>query len=272
MRPESRRNILRDSVVTGGPKAKKSLGQHFLRRPDTARRIVDLLEIGPEDRVLEIGPGPGALSGFLRAAGPALLALVEKDRYWAFERQQAGEGRVVLADATLLAWERITLARPWKIVGNLPYNVASFLIWDILSRAPGLSRAVFMVQKEVALRLAAEPGGKSYGALSVWTRSFALPKTEFILGPAAFAPPPRVDSAVVSFTPLPPDERPERPKALAALLKLCFQHRRKQLGTVFTMHGMARVLPILRTMGIDPRSRPETLSPQLFRKLSTQVY
>ena len=171
--------MLRESVASGRPKAKKSLGQHFLRRPDTARRILDLLDIGQEDRVLEIGPGPGALSGFLRTAAPAVLVLVEKDRHWACERQKAGDGQVVLADATRFAWERISPARPWKLIGNLPYNIASFLIWDILSRASGLSRAVFMVQKEVALRLAAEPGGKSYGALSVWAWSFARPRIEF---------------------------------------------------------------------------------------------
>lgn len=254
------------------PRAKKSLGQHFLRSPDTARRIADLLEIGPEDRVLEIGPGPGALSVFLRAAGPALLVLVEKDRYWALERRKSGDGQVLLMDATRFAWERITPERPWKVIGNLPYNVASFLIWDIVSRASGLARAVFMVQKEVALRLAALPGGKNYGALSVWAQSFTRPKIEFSLGPGAFAPPPKVDSALVSFMPLPGARRPVRPEALAALLRLCFQNRRKQLRTLFNMHGMPHALPLLQEFGIDPRSRPEMLAPELFQQLSARLY
>ncbi|MDR0239551.1 MAG: 16S rRNA (adenine(1518)-N(6)/adenine(1519)-N(6))-dimethyltransferase, partial [Deltaproteobacteria bacterium] len=115
------------------PKAKKSLGQHFLRQRSVAERIVQLLEIGPQDRVLEIGPGSGALSALLRAANPACLLLVEKDGYWATERRKAGDGHVVLMDVMHFAWNRITPDRPWKIIGNLPYNVASPLLWDIAS-------------------------------------------------------------------------------------------------------------------------------------------
>ncbi len=254
------------------PKAKKSLGQHFLRNPDTARRIVELLDIGSEDRVLEIGPGPGALSGFLRTAGPALLVLLEKDAYWAHERQKAGDGQAVIMDATRFAWERIVPERPWKLVGNLPYNIASYLIWDIVSRAEGLERAVFMVQKEVAQRIAAPPGGKSYGALSVWVQSFACPRLEFSLGPGAFSPPPKVDSSVVSFLPLPMRMRPKRPAALADLLAICFQNRRKQLQSLFKKCGMPQASEHLSVLGIDPQARPETLSPKLFQELSLRLY
>jgi len=254
------------------PQAKKSLGQHFLHQRSTAERIVQLLEIGPQDRVLEIGPGSGALSGLLRAANPACLLLLEKDGYWAAERQKAGDGQVVLMDAMRFAWSRITPERPWKIIGNLPYNVASPLLWDIASQATGLQRAVCMVQKEVALRIVASPDTKNYGALSVWLQSFLQPRLVFTVGAGAFTPAPKVDSAVVAFMPLPAAERARRPESLAALLKICFQNRRKQLRSIFRMHNKDAALPVLQTLDIDPRQRPEHLAPKLFQELSACLY
>ena len=253
-------------------RAKKSLGQHFLHQRSVAERIVRLLEIGPQDRVLEIGPGPGALSALLRTAHPACLLLVEKDGYWAAQRQQAGDGHVVLMDALHFAWNRITPERPWKIVGNLPYNIASPLLWDIASQADGLQRAVCMVQKEVALRIVASPGTKDYGALSVWLQSFVRPRLVFTVGPGAFTPPPKVDSALVLFEPLPPEKRARKSKELASLLKICFQNRRKQLRRIFRMHSAEYALPILRELDIDPSNRPEQLAPELFQELSARLY
>jgi 16S rRNA (adenine1518-N6/adenine1519-N6)-dimethyltransferase len=179
---------------------------------------------------------------------------------------------VVLMDALRFAWHRITPERPWKIVGNLPYNVASPLLWDIASQAAGLQRAVCMVQKEVALRIVASPDTKQYGALSVWLQSFVRPQLVFAVGPGAFTPPPRVDSAVVLCVPLPPSQRAPKPGALASLLKLCFQNRRKQLRSIFRMHDAEYALPILRELDIDPQSRPEHLAPELFQKLSARLY
>ena len=254
------------------PKAKKNLGQHFLHQRSVAERIVQLLEVGPQDRVLEIGPGSGALSALLRAAKPARLLLVEKDGYWAAERRKAGDGQVVLMDAMHFAWNRITPDRPWKIIGNLPYNVASPLLWDIASQADGLQRAVCMVQKEVALRIIASPDTQHYGALSVWLQSFTLPQLVFTVGPGAFTPPPKVHSAVMVFEPLPLAQRAPKPAALASLLKICFQNRRKQLRSIFRMHQREYGLPILRELAIDPQSRPERLAPKLFQELSARLY
>jgi len=254
------------------PKAKKSLGQHFLHQRATAERIVGLLEIGPQDRVLEIGPGPGALSGLLKAANPACLLLLEKDGHWAVERHKAGDGHVVLMDAMRFDWTRITPERPWKIIGNLPYNVASPLLWDIASQAVGLQRAVCMVQKEVALRIVAPPDTKSYGALSVWLRSFLRPQIALTVGAGAFTPAPKVDSAVVTFLPLPPEQRARRPEALASLLKMCFQNRRKQLRSIFRMHDKEYALPLLGELAIDPHARPEALTPELFQELAARLY
>ena len=162
--------------MTAAPRAKKSLGQHFLKDAKTSARIVDLLRITPEDRVLEIGPGPGAITGIIHERGPARFRLIEKDGYWAahhaqLERPAPPAVEVLNDDALAFPWE--SLEGPWKIISNLPYNVASPLMWDIVSRTPELTRAVFMIHKEVAERLYAAPGTKDYGALSVWIQSYA---------------------------------------------------------------------------------------------------
>ncbi|MDR1126106.1 MAG: 16S rRNA (adenine(1518)-N(6)/adenine(1519)-N(6))-dimethyltransferase RsmA [Deltaproteobacteria bacterium] len=271
---EEERNI-RPAAPDGWPRPKKSLGQNFLQDKNIARKIVEQLRIAPTDRVLEIGPGPGMLTGFLLEADPACLCLVEKDHHWAAERQSvfltgagAESGRVrqvILADALTMPWEKFHA--PWKIMGNLPYNVASPLIWDILSKAPGLTRAVFMVQKEVGQRLAAAPGTSAYGALSVWVQSFAVPRLEFGVPPQVFRPAPKVHSAVVSFTPLPIPEQPADPEALSNLLKLCFQKRRKQLG------GILRAQPNWQPgeaekFGVEQSARPEELTPRQFQDLA----
>lgn len=257
--------------ANAAPRAKKSLGQHFLKSPDVCTRIAALLDAAPEDRILEIGPGPGALTRALEALPHARLLLLEKDRYWAAERQRAATPgtQAVLTDALRFAWRRITPGFAWKVAGNLPYNVASPLIWDIVSQAAGLTRAVFMVQKEVGLRLAARPGNGQYGALSVWVQSYAAPRLEFTLGPGAFSPPPKVDSTVLSFTPLPLEARPARPALLARLLRVCFQQRRKQLGGIVRRSGQAGLPEALADAGIDPGLRPEALSVAQFHHWSS---
>ncbi len=257
------------ALLSDSPRARKSLGQNFLTDRNIARKIVQALEIEPEDRVLEIGPGPGALTGIISEYKPKQLVLVEKDAHWARERRMAppesGPPHVVIADALTLTWERF--AAPWKFIGNLPYNVASPLMWDIFSRAPGLARAVFMIQKEVGQRLTAKPGTSAYGALSAWTQSFVRPRLEFIVPPQVFVPRPKVDSAVLSFTPVPAREAPapEQRPALADCLHRCFQQRRKQLGTILK----GKMSPAQwRAMEIDPMLRPEMLGPEAFLRLA----
>lgn len=254
----------------GQPRAKKSLGQHFLKREDICRRIAMLLLPKPDDMVLEIGPGPGALTRAIEEQPHAHLLLLEKDNHWAAERQRLGEARTqaVLTDALRFDWRRITPQTPWKIIGNLPYNVASPLIWDIVSRATGWKRAAFMVQKEVGQRLAAQPNTNHYGALSVWVQSYARPRMEFIVGPGAFSPPPKVDSAVLSFDPLPPESRPAHPDVLSKLLRVCFQQRRKQLGGVFRRSGLPGLEAALEKTGLDPSLRPEALANKDFQALA----
>jgi 16S rRNA (adenine1518-N6/adenine1519-N6)-dimethyltransferase len=272
------------------PRAKKSLGQNFLQDDNIARKIVDALAVTPQDQILEIGPGPGALSGIIQARKPARIVLVEKDCYWARERMRegrtkaeefarfrGGEGKqafaVILADALDMPWERFST--PWKIIGNLPYNVASPLMWDIFSRVPGLTRAVFMIQKEVGQRIIASPGTSAYGALSVWVQSHMRAKLEFIVPPQVFRPRPKVDSAVLSFEPhgLIPSSGGRvdfAPEALTRTLKLCFQMRRKQLGTILRANGADP--GALESLGIVAQARPENLAPAEFHRLARTLF
>lgn len=258
-------------MTIASPRAKKSLGQHFLRHESICLRIAALLQPRETDHILEIGPGPGALTRALEAGPHASLLLLEKDRHWAVERQRLGGAntRAILMDALRFDWRRLDAAHPCKIIGNLPYNVASPLIWDICSQATGLVRAAFMVQKEVGQRLAARPDSGQYGALSVWVQSYTRPRMEFIVGPGAFSPPPRVDSAVLSFEPLPLADRPRYPRALGRLLHIVFQQRRKQLGSIFRKGGMGFMLEALEAIGLSPQLRPENLTPAHFGSLAT---
>ena len=293
------------------PKAKKSLGQNFLRDANIARKIVRRLDVEPHDSVLEIGPGPGALTAHILEAAPARLLLVEKDSHWARERAVSlaatfsgaqaepmaqmpedfiasgvpsgvlpggpevspgvspevppgGVSGVLEADALALPWER--LPGPWKVIGNLPYNIASPFMWELFSRAGDLRRAVFMVQMEVGLRLAAKPITSAYGALSIWVQSFVRPELAFIVPPHVFSPKPKVDSAVLAFTPHPPGSMRFSPKGLARVLRASFQMRRKQLGTIF--RNIDSFIELLNEMGVSPTLRPENLTVEQFHFLS----
>lgn len=236
------------------PAPKKSLGQHFLRDGAICRRIVDLLAPQPQDRILEIGPGPGALTRALLAAPHSGLVLIEKDGYWAEQRSREGGAEVLCMDAMQYDWS--SLEGKWKLTGNLPYNIASPLIWNILAQCTAWERAVFMFQKEVGQRLAATPNSRACGALSIWAQCHARVSLCFCIGPGAFQPPPKVNSAVVSFEPLP--QKPEFPQALNSVLRTCFQKRRKQLGSIF--RGNPVLEQALFDLRLDARARPENLS------------
>lgn len=253
------------------PRPRKSLGQNFLQDRNLARKIVEALRVTSEDRVWEIGPGPGILTAFLLQAAPASLTLLEKDAYWAARLRDETAGAslssapmVLTGDALKQNWR--DCAAPFKVIGNLPYNIASPLMWKLLSEAGGLSRAVFMLQKEVGERVTAAASSGVYGALSVWIQLFCRPRLEFIVPPQVFRPRPKVYSAVLSFDPLPSELRPARPEALSSLLKLLFQQRRKQVGVILRARGLDPELP--QRCGIDPACRPENISPAQYKELS----
>lgn len=250
-------------------RAIKSLGQHFLINESICNKIIALLEVQPEDNIIEIGPGPGALSQPLLKSSFRNLLFLEKD--WRFARLLSSSPRanVILCDAMTFNWQK--LKHKWKITGNLPYNIASPLIWDILSKTSDLKRAVFMTQLEVAQRIVAAPGTHAYGALSIWCQCHAQCRLEFKISPGNFRPAPKVWSAVCSFVPHGADKRPKNPASLKKLLDMFFQQRRKKLGSIIRKSAFPKLLCALEKMGIDPDLRPENIYPAQYLELSEYV-
>ncbi|QGY41153.1 ribosomal RNA small subunit methyltransferase A [Pseudodesulfovibrio cashew] len=252
-------------------RAKKSLGQNFLQDPNVCRRIVDAIRIEPDDYIIEIGPGQGALTGLIAGAGPRRFTVLEMDDSLALRLEEDfPDVEVVRTDALEFDWESLNAAS-CKIVGNLPYNVASKLIWDIVSRVHSLSLGVFMVQHEVAMRLTADPGTKAFGGLTAWVRNFADTRYLFKVPPTVFKPRPKVDSAVVGFRPLPSELWPDDPEALSRLIKTLFQKRRKQLSTILKQEWNEQVQAWFDEEGVSPKARPENLTPEQFQGLSRLI-
>ncbi len=256
----------------------RRLGQHFLFDPAILDRIVDALEPSDQDIVIEIGPGLGTLTERLAGRVRRVIA-IEKDRELAKKLRETfapltGNVSVVEGDALELDWHGLvaeaTVPGGYKVTGNIPYAITSPLIEKALTPPlPGV--VVFLVQREVAERVAAEPGSKAYGGLSVGVQAVARAERLFMVRAGAFKPPPKVDSAVVRLTPLPdplvaPREHAEFRRFVTAL----FGRRRKQLGGAIrgvTGRERADVEAELVRLGIEPTVRGEMLPPADFVRL-----
>ncbi len=254
---------IRTLLAAHGLRPKHRHGQNFLHDGHKLAQIVAAADVQPDELILEVGPGTGVLSEALLEAGARLLA-IEIDRDLEPILQQrvvapfAPRARLlitdVLADKHTLAPAVVAALgnEPFKLIANLPYHVASPLLANLLLDHPTMQRAVVMVQREVADRLAAPPGGKDYGPLGILAQAMCQVQRIATLTPGCFWPPPSISSAVVLLerraTPLPSD-----PHAFAAFLQRVFQQRRKQLGTLLGRH---RPFP----PGIDPAQRPEQLA------------
>src|SRR6476620_9065334 len=251
------------------PPTRKSLGQHFLNDRRILGRIADALQLQGHETVLEIGPGRGALTDLLVDRAARLIA-IEYDRALAelLRQRYAKRGNVLVAEADVLEVSLGELAAgPYVLVGNVPYYITTPILFHALV-PPRAERAVYLVQREVADRLAASPGSKEYGGLTVNVAAVAKAETLFKVPAGAFAPPPKVESAVVRITPLAEPLLPTSEEGpLRKLVQGAFGMRRKQ---------MRRVLRTLRSLdadaadaqlqraGIDPEVRPETLSVEQF--------
>jgi 16S rRNA (adenine1518-N6/adenine1519-N6)-dimethyltransferase len=257
------------------------LGQHFLNDANILGRIVDALDPAPGDVVLEIGPGQGSLTEQLLARGLRVIA-IEKDRRLVAEvgTRNAERGTdqlaVVHGDALRVDWHALIVPRSpfrvprFKIIGNIPYAITSPLIEKALT-PPLPERIVFLVQAEVADRVAAVPGSKTYGALSIGVQALCRVERLFTVRAGAFTPRPRVDSALLRLTPLAePLVRAEELAAFRAFVTACFSRRRKQLRNV-VMAATGRPAAVVRAgldaLGFDPAARPETLAPAAFVRL-----
>lgn len=254
------------------PPTRKSLGQHFLTDRRILGRIADALRLEGHETVLEIGPGRGSLTDIL-ADRAARLVAIEYDRALAaiLRERYARRGNVIVAEADVLEVSLGDLAAgPYVLVGNVPYYITTPILFHALV-PPRADRAVYLVQREVAQRLVARPGSKEYGALTVNVAAVARAEVLFTVPSGAFAPPPRVESAVVRVTPLPtplvaPDEEPR----LRSLVQGAFSMRRKQMRRVVrTMYGLdvEQADALLARAQIDGDVRPEVLSVERFAAL-----
>lgn len=261
----------------GHRRAKRSLSQNFLVDRNLQEKILRELGAVPEDVVLEIGAGHGELGGRL-AGKVAEVVLVEKDDDLAPElrdRFAADEGvRVVHNDALDVDLSAlIPDGRAYRVLSNLPYAITTPLLFRILDMRPPSERVVVTVQREVAERIVAEPGSKTYGALSVGVQVRGAPRVAFRIGRNAFRPVPAVDSAVVVIDPDPAAPSGEEEAALRRLTRVVFGRRRKQLQKILRSAPEYRlsqqeVEQLAASLGFDPRDRPEKLHPQELRALA----
>lgn len=250
-------------------RAKKRLGQHFLHDPAVLRRLVDAIAPSPEDRMVEIGPGPGALTRLLLERLER-LHVVEIDRELAAMLPMRVEHpeRLVVHATDALEYDFSTLAagpRSLRVVGNLPYNVSTPLLFHLLEFGGLIKDLHVMLQREVVDRMTAPPGGKEYGRLTVMLAAVAACEKCFDVGPGAFAPPPKVWSTVVRITPRAPTFEIADRERFAALVSHLFSMRRKTLGRALRGRVSAERIAALE---IDPMARPETLTPAEFAKLA----
>ena len=255
-----------------GHRARKRFGQHFLHDPNVLESIVAAVSPNPGDHLIEIGPGRGALTRLLLAAGDGALDAIEIDRdlvAWlrsepdlsAYPRFKVHEVDALEFDFTQLAQQ---LGGKLRIIGNLPYNISTPLLFHLLDHAAVIEDLHIMLQKEVIARMAAQPDEEEYGRLTVMLAPWVTIEHLFDVGPGAFSPPPRVWSAVARLT-----VRPEPAFAVsphfARVVAAAFSHRRKTLRNA--LRSLA-TLEQIASCGIDPGARPETLSPQAFNEIA----
>ncbi|MDY0148411.1 MAG: 16S rRNA (adenine(1518)-N(6)/adenine(1519)-N(6))-dimethyltransferase RsmA [Halothiobacillus sp.] len=269
------------SGILDGHRARKRFGQNFLTDEAVIARIVSAIAPKAEDRLIEIGPGLGALTCQLiqplthltvveldRDIIPKLLARCSKQKT---AHDQASQSKLTVLEQDALTLDLAPLAGegPLRIAGNLPYNIATPLIFHLLVQSKHIVDLTFMLQKEVVDRLAAHPGNRDYGRLSLMVQAVAEVESLFVVPPTAFNPPPKVDSAIVRLVPRAQPLVPDDLKPLfGELVSLAFAHRRKTL-----QNNLKHRLPTSTIVdaGIDPGTRAEQVSLDEFISLARLV-
>jgi 16S rRNA (adenine1518-N6/adenine1519-N6)-dimethyltransferase len=251
-------------------RARKRFGQHFLHDPGVIRRIVDTVAPLPGERIVEVGPGRGALTwGLLERATSLDVIEIDRDLAQSLKADARAKSGLRVHIESVLDTDFVRLrggGEPLRIVGNLPYNISTPLLFRLLNQRAAIADMHFMLQKEVVDRMAAQPGGKEYGRLTVMLAAYAEVEGLFEVGPGAFQPPPRVWSAIVRLRPAPqPRFEIGNDGVLRKLVTAAFSHRRKTLR-----NGLKGLLTPqdIEACGIDPQLRPETLAPAQFGLLA----
>ncbi|WP_168718941.1 16S rRNA (adenine(1518)-N(6)/adenine(1519)-N(6))-dimethyltransferase RsmA [Thermosulfurimonas marina] len=263
----------REILSAFGLSARKSLGQHFLRRPETALRLVEAAGVSGERPVVELGAGLGLLTWALARRFPRVIAYELDERLLALlprvypwpEGVEFRKGDILRLDYAALFRE---LSGPLRLFGNLPYYLSSRLLFRLYQEAPLFEVCVFMFQKEVVDRLLAPPGGRTYGILSVLTALLTRAERLLVLPPAEFYPPPEVSSAVVKLEFL----GKEVPSGLFRLLKAAFGRRRKKLlRNLETLYPRERIIRAFEELGLSEKVRAEAVAPEIFLELALRL-
>jgi 16S rRNA (adenine1518-N6/adenine1519-N6)-dimethyltransferase len=249
---------------------RKRFGQHFLHDPGVIRRIIDTVAPAAGERIVEVGPGRGALTwGLLERARRLEVIEIDRDLARALEADPRAKDGLTVHVENVLDTDFVRLrgaGAPLRVVGNLPYNISTPLLFRLLTQRTAISDMYFMLQKEVVDRMAAQPGGKDYGRLTVMLAAVSEVEALFDVGPGAFQPRPKVWSAIVRLR---PTEHPRfemgRDGVLRTLVTAAFSHRRKTLRN--SLKGLLTSQDI-ESCGIDPQLRPETLAPAQFGLLA----
>jgi len=279
----------RDILRRHGLDLRKKWGQHFLVSPAVLRNIAEASGAGPEDGVLEIGPGIGALTEQLARRAGLVVAVEIDERLLPVLAETLApypNVRLLHADALRLDWRDVWSRhfggmRSVRVAANLPYNVATAILTSLLSSGVRFERMVVMVQKEVADRLAASPGTKAYGSLTVAVRYRCDVERIAVVSARCFVPPPKVDSAVVRLTPkMAPAPRARDETLFFGVVRACFAQRRKTIannllaacfGSGDRAGDRVKVEELLRSVGIDPSRRAETMSVEEFVRLADRL-
>jgi 16S rRNA (adenine1518-N6/adenine1519-N6)-dimethyltransferase len=259
---------IRAALDAANTRPRHRFGQNFMVEPDLVRRIADAGEVGPEDQVIEVGPGTGTLTQELLDRGANVLAVeIDRDLAAALSARSLANLTVLEADAlagkhALHPTVEAAAAGGAKLVANLPYNIASPLVVELL--IAGSPLLAFTVQKEVADRLAATVG-KAYGPLSVIVQSLATVEIVRTIPPTAFWPRPKIDSALVRLRRRP--DPPADPRSLSAFVTAGFGQRRKAVRNPLARLMGARTPDLLASVGLTGAERAETISPTIWQEL-----
>lgn len=251
-------------------RTRKRFGQHFLHERFIIEKIIEAIAPQTTDNILEIGPGVGALTKHLLPHLKRLTVIeLDKDLIPLLKKQCAHLGELIIYQGNALNVDLHTLgnyAVPWRIVGNLPYNISTPLLFHLLQQIDAITDMHFMLQKEVVQRILAQPGDKHYGRLSVMIQYYCQVKKLLTVKPGAFQPPPKVDSAVIHLVPhrTPPWQANNIP-LFSEIVRLAFSHRRKML-----QNNLGKLLTTeqFQSLNINPKLRPEQLSVSDYVKIS----
>ena len=256
---------------------RRALGQHFLRDPSIARAIVDLVGPTERDLVVEIGPGAGALTDIVAARAGRVIALEIDPALAAALHTRLPSVEILEADARGWSYAELTAPAGGRVLvlGNLPYSVGKPILMALVAARGAIQEMVLMLQREVAERVAAPPGGKTYGSLSIFTQLYCDVRLAFRVPPGAFRPPPKVDSAVLHLRVLSaPRVALADPGRFENVVRAAFSQRRKMLANALGA-GLGLPLDVIRRAamagGVDPTRRAETLTLSEFAALTTAL-